>query len=566
MSPINSPITANGAKARTMRPTDGRGGVAVFSCLPSVFFFILAIEPAIGAPPCSNGKCATVREEDRSQPTRRTQPIDFRIVFAGTIVASDTRGFSRRLHGINSGCADHSDRINARACVRPHARTVGCIPYRRNPIHHRVGPRDPRERGNPYLREDPMSGKNSLLLYLATATYLAIGGAALHAQTFGVELHNTMMPASGGMAGASLTRPQDVPSALAGNPATLSDFKGCQFAFSGGWAEPTYNASYNGTVPALNLLGLTPFNAKSQTQGSSVFNVAMTQGLDAWGLPVTMGLGLITGSGLGTDFRAVPGSGGVSTEYLVLNGTSGVGVALTDRLSAGAGVQVGFGEFDGGFVENTSASHDYALRGNFGVNYQVLDRTSVGMFYQTPQSFTFDNSVLIAGRFLDVKIDNPANVGIGIANNALLDGRLLLAIDVLYKNYTSADFFGELFDDQWVYQFGTQYSLGGWRLRSGYAYNTNPVRANVGPQAGGIIPTAARSAVEYLQATTAGASSQHRITLGVGYVDFLICGLDLDLFGGGMFAEPQTYGGHSTSSAESYWLGAGITRRFGPGQ
>src|SRR6188768_238077 len=46
------------------------------------------------------------------------------------------------------------------------------------------------------------------------------------AQTFGVELHNTLMPAAGAMGGASLSRPQDLTSALNGNPATLSNFHG----------------------------------------------------------------------------------------------------------------------------------------------------------------------------------------------------------------------------------------------------------------------------------------------------------------------------------------------------
>ena len=41
-------------------------------------------------------------------------------------------------------------------------------------------------------------------------------------QSFGVELRNTLMPASGGMGGASMARPQDVQSAVNGNPATLA--------------------------------------------------------------------------------------------------------------------------------------------------------------------------------------------------------------------------------------------------------------------------------------------------------------------------------------------------------
>ena len=56
------------------------------------------------------------------------------------------------------------------------------------------------------------------------------GGTALvsvvHAQSFGVELHNTLTPASGAMAGTSLARPQDLQSAVNANPATLTQFRG----------------------------------------------------------------------------------------------------------------------------------------------------------------------------------------------------------------------------------------------------------------------------------------------------------------------------------------------------
>ena len=43
-------------------------------------------------------------------------------------------------------------------------------------------------------------------------------------QTFGVEAHNALMPASGGMAGAGIARPQDLTSAINGNPASITQF------------------------------------------------------------------------------------------------------------------------------------------------------------------------------------------------------------------------------------------------------------------------------------------------------------------------------------------------------
>ncbi len=72
------------------------------------------------------------------------------------------------------------------------------------------------------------------------------GVRAAEAQTFGVELHNTLMPASGGMAGVSIARPQDLLSGINANPAALTQFKGTQFSFSGAWAEPTMNFTQTG--------------------------------------------------------------------------------------------------------------------------------------------------------------------------------------------------------------------------------------------------------------------------------------------------------------------------------
>ena len=48
------------------------------------------------------------------------------------------------------------------------------------------------------------------ILVLTFAGLTGLVSRTVLAQTFGVELHNNLMPASGGMAGASIARPQDV--------------------------------------------------------------------------------------------------------------------------------------------------------------------------------------------------------------------------------------------------------------------------------------------------------------------------------------------------------------------
>src|SRR5438128_1048467 len=68
-----------------------------------------------------------------------------------------------------------------------------------------------------------------LVCTLAIYGWLALIANSAQAQGFGVESHNTLMPASGGMAGTSIARPQDLTSSMNANAATLTQFKGTQF-------------------------------------------------------------------------------------------------------------------------------------------------------------------------------------------------------------------------------------------------------------------------------------------------------------------------------------------------
>ena len=71
------------------------------------------------------------------------------------------------------------------------------------------------------------------------------------------------------------------------------------------------------------------------------------------------------------------------------------------------------------------------------------------------------------------------------------------------------------------------------------------------------------AAVRYTQGLLA-ITSQHRISAGVGVVD-AIPGIDLDLMVGGMFRDEEELGEFTTTSIESYWVGLGMTWRFGRG-
>jgi long-chain fatty acid transport protein len=95
---------------------------------------------------------------------------------------------------------------------------------------------------------DSVSARRTLALRLAV--WLIAASRAVQAQGFGVELHNNLMPAAGGMGGVSIAQPQDLTSAINGNPASLTQFTGTQFLFGGSWAEPSFNLTQtSGVIP-----------------------------------------------------------------------------------------------------------------------------------------------------------------------------------------------------------------------------------------------------------------------------------------------------------------------------
>ncbi|NIL99201.1 MAG: hypothetical protein GTO53_12060 [Planctomycetales bacterium] len=398
---------------------------------------------------------------------------------------------------------------------------------------------------------------------IAVTTLFQAGESA--AQSFGIELHSTLMPASGGMAGASLARPQDVNSALASNPATLTQFLGTQFTFGGGWVEPNYQLEHAGGV----LPNVDAFAGKSESEGSALGNIVVAQDLRDAGVPGTFALGLLSSAGAGVHWRDIPASNGTSVLFQILEIGMGLGVEVTDRMSVGATLVLGSAVLDAPFVGIGGAAYDYSLRGAAGLHYQLNRCTSVGLTYHTAQNFNFDNALRLdlgGGLFtptLDVNAGLPDNIGLGIANQSLLDGRLLLAADVLYKQWDNADLFRAVYDNQWVLQLGAQYEYNTrLRLRAGYALAEDPLSPNPGNSAGGVTPPGALAALQYLQATVA-VSNRHRFSLGAGLRD-LLPGVDLDVFGGFMFENTEQLGAFTQASLESYWLGSGLTWRFGP--
>ncbi len=401
-----------------------------------------------------------------------------------------------------------------------------------------------------------MSRKTSFAILLAAAWILGAATGAF-AQAYGTDLHNTLAPASGGMAGVSLALPQDMPSAVFGNPSTLAQFRGTQFTIAGAWVEPTYIVEHDGF-----LTGGTPFRLKSGMQGLPGLDIAVAQDLRPLGFPGTAGLGVATLAGAGAEYRGdAPVGGNVSGEMLILGINAALGVDLTPRLAAGAAFTLGTGFFDLALVDASAMVHDYAIRGTFGFDYDLTCCTTVGVFYQTQLRLSYDNMLFrpVPGDYVDIDVDQPDNIGFGVANRSLCCGDLLLAADVLYKPWSSCNLYSDVFVDQWAFAFGAQLTRCKWKYRAGYSYNTNPVDHSVGDSLEGL--PIGQAAVEYLIAAQLAAINQHRISAGIGRQDVLP-GLDLDLFAGGMLNASDQFGTHSAAEVAIWYIGLGLTWRF----
>lgn len=404
------------------------------------------------------------------------------------------------------------------------------------------------------------------------AAVTSMGAASVYAGPHGYDLHNTLAPASAGLAGTSIAKPQDTVSAVFGNPATLGSFRGTQFTFGASFYQPESEVTHDGSV-----IGNGAFNADSDTEVFPVPQIGVTQDLEGLGLPATLGLGLTATSGIGVDFAGEPASAGTNAEFIIFGVNAGLGYRVNDRLNLGASATISFAQLDLGlqnfvppgadFAFGSSAqTHDVGLRGTVGATYDLND-TTLGAFYQTKQKHKFGNLVVDGtGTFQSPTIEQPANIGVGISNESLLNGDLLLMADVMFKDWSDTRFWGDIYDDQWVFSTGVQLTKNDFHYRLGYGFAEDPTRSSVSQLGDLAVPV---PAIEYLQATQSQVIYEHRLHAGLGVDDFLAPGLNLDVSAGWQFEEDRDFGrgslaggGHTAVETYSWQVGFGLTWQF----
>ena len=437
---------------------------------------------------------------------------------------------------------------------------------------------------------------------------LAISGTA-YAGPYGYDLHNVLAPRSAGMAGTSIAKPLDNVSAIFGNPAALTDWTGTEFTFGATYYKPEVRLDHYGGFGLPSLAGaeaLTqasvgafggpdttatigqasgdgPFfdDAVNGNEGYIVPQVGVTQDLRPLGLPAVLGAGLTAVSGIGVEFRHIPETLGLGAEFIILGANFSLGWELNEQVSIGGAATVTYAYLDLGLAATSGVTHDTGMRGTLGLTYEdILPGTRLGVFYMTELQHVFDDIIAVPDfdvpepgalegygekgrvRYSSIPIEEPRTVGIGISNETFMDGNLLIAADVMWKNWEEADFWGDVYEDQMVYSIGAQMKMGNWRFRAGYGYADDPTDRDADHIKGlpyvcssatdcNVIPVGrstsdqpaklGQQVLEFLQASQTEVIYRHRATLGVGYMGFLAPFLNIDGHVGVQFKERNHY-------------------------
>lgn len=361
--------------------------------------------------------------------------------------------------------------------------------------------------------------KNKVLALVITALFVPMAQAA----NYGTDLNNTMLPATGGMGGASVARTVEGAAAVFGNPATLTQYnEGTTFSFGATFYKPKVHDKHNGGDTGV------AWSGDSAATDYLIPTIAITQ---AFSPSLVAGLGLTAQSGIGSDFRGKAGSMNPDSELLVFMANVGLGYKLSDNLSLGAMATIGNGYLQMGLSSNAASAHGFGVRGTVGAKYD-MGATSLGAYYRSPLKIKYDDFVdnggPIApgkGNFWSINVEQPQEFAVGLANNSLMGGNLLLNADVIYKDWSSADLYKDIFRDQTVFALGAQLTTGAAKWRVGYSHARDPIKRNVDSSIGGATSLGFNgtsvplnpSITQYFQATNAEPIWENQITAGFGY-------------------------------------------------
>lgn len=418
--------------------------------------------------------------------------------------------------------------------------------------------------------------KNKILAIAITALIAPVAQAT----TYGTDVNNTALPATGGMAGASIAHTVEGAAAVFGNPANLTQYKeGTTFSFGATFLQPKIKTEHDGSVTG------GAWSGYSNADKYLIPTIAVTQGLGGIGLEnLVLGLGL-TATGAGSDFRDIDGSLGPNGEVIIFMANVGAGYQVTDKLSVGMMATIGNGYAQVSLNSNSSSAHNFGIRGTLGATYD-MGATSIGGYYRSPLKITYEDYISNGysspgvgiptgpgkGSFWSDTWQQPQEFAIGVSNSSLMDGNLLINADIIHKDYSGADFYKDFYRDQTVFALGAQLTTGKAQWRLGYSHARDPIKRNlksgvgIGNQNTIGFPGGTGQifiddkVVEYFQATNAGAVWEDSFSAGFGYQ--LLPMLRVDAHGAFAPSEKQNIGSANKVKASNWQAGLGFTWAF----
>jgi len=348
--------------------------------------------------------------------------------------------------------------------------------------------------------------KNIIKLPLISSAVLALASTGVQAGFGGVDLNLGVNAAAGGMAGAAYTRPEEASAAVFGNPATLTQFKGFNMNFSASYITPDATNTQTFSGPTGTYQNKSISDADDYIIPAVALTIELSKGL-------VLGMGLEVDGGFGADYRddaiqlvagAAPSMGFPSpitlpliVEFISFNANFGVGYEVTDKLSVGASGTLGFGLFQFGttgpttgvtafgaatgnpgltdFGGTTASVHDVGFGASIGATYALTNKTMLSATVKSEVEYNFKkgvySSVAPGDGWQDLKLETPMEVIVGVAVDDLFINNLLVEGDVIWKNWSSAAAFQDVWDDQFVIAMGARYTTGAWTFRAGYEWS-----------------------------------------------------------------------------------------------
>lgn len=336
------------------------------------------------------------------------------------------------------------------------------------------------------------------------------------ANNTGTDLNLSVHAIAGSMGGAAYTKPQEASSAVFGNPATLSQFKGNNYDFGVSLLQikEVKNTQTTTLTSPIN-------NTYSNTSISSADNYVLptVAGVLQLSDNAFIGFGFEVDAGIGADFREDPitllGGAGealvgskvslpLNIELISFNGNIAGAYQITPELSLGASVTIGFGLAQFGttgdtqgldelgtplggavydFGGTTSSVHDTSFAASIGVTYQSPSGISYSATLKSSLKYKFEN--ILYGNtvnnsyegYQDMSVEQPLETIIGVAFDDYFAQDVLIEADVIWKNWSDANSYKDLYDDQYLYVLGVQFRnvLPNLDLRFGYSYAENPL-------------------------------------------------------------------------------------------